>query len=443
MSLAPIFEFIIGLLFIWYLLSGVTMQVQEWLASALRWRAGDLYLAIQRMFGDKTLVDMFYFHPVIKGLSGKNQPVEQKPSYIPANQFSSVVENMLVSAGHELFLLRYSILGLQGSLKKIKGRDRMLVAARDYQRLMDMCFLTETSTQPENEGFNNLVTATIEKELANFAIRNPEIKADIESVQDNFTLIRNKVEAQFESLRMNSIIDQQTPPILAGMIVLGTISSSLGVLLNSMLAGVGREPREGGALVDIIGFKDNVEQWFNDSMDRLSGWYKRKAQLSAFIIGLVISLVFNIDSLELSERLWIEPVFRQSLQNSLGVEQGSFDEMDGAPSDMIMRIIQNEYYSIPVGWNFIESSAFPDGECAWAAHAPETFGFRIGSTCYKPVFGSGRTNGWLWILKKILGLLISAGVCTQGSSFWFDILKKFINVRLTGIKPGMNGMGAG
>jgi hypothetical protein len=41
-------------------------------------------------------------------------------------------------------------------------------------------------------------------------------------------------------------------------------------------------------------------------------------------------------------------------------------------------------------------------------------------------------TGWL---LKLLGFIITAVAGSQGSSFWFDILKKIINVRLTGIRP--------
>jgi hypothetical protein len=44
----------------------------------------------------------------------------------------------------------------------------------------------------------------------------------------------------------------------------------------------------------------------------------------------------------------------------------------------------------------------------------------------------GDLNGWL---VKILGMLIAGLAAAQGAPFWFDILKKFINVRGTGTNP--------
>ena len=57
----------------------------------------------------------------------------------------------------------------------------------------------------------------------------------------------------------------------------------------------------------------NLETWFNDAMDRLSGTYKRKAQLMAFIIGVILALILNVDSISVATSLWREPTLRQAI----------------------------------------------------------------------------------------------------------------------------------
>jgi ascorbate-specific PTS system EIIC-type component UlaA len=39
------------------------------------------------------------------------------------------------------------------------------------------------------------------------------------------------------------------------------------------------------------------------------------------------------------------------------------------------------------------------------------------------------------VLSKILGLLITAGAAMLGAPFWFDILKKVVNIRGVGVNP--------
>lgn len=47
---------------------------------------------------------------------------------------------------------------------------------------------------------------------------------------------------------------------------------------------------------DIDRFKALLEKWFNETMNRASGWYKRQAQLILFIIGIWVAYTFNVDT---------------------------------------------------------------------------------------------------------------------------------------------------
>jgi hypothetical protein len=50
-------------------------------------------------------------------------------------------------------------------------------------------------------------------------------------------------------------------------------------------------------------FTSKLETWFNESMDRVSGWYKRQVQVILFIIGIVIAVLFNVDTIEIAGKL--------------------------------------------------------------------------------------------------------------------------------------------
>jgi hypothetical protein len=41
-------------------------------------------------------------------------------------------------------------------------------------------------------------------------------------------------------------------------------------------------------------------------------------------------------------------------------------------------------------------------------------------------------SGWA---LKIFGILITGIAAAQGAPFWFDVLKKLINIRMTGANP--------
>jgi hypothetical protein len=64
---------------------------------------------------------------------------------------------------------------------------------------------------------------------------------------------------------------------------------------------------------DIEQFRENVEGWFNDGMDRVSGWYKRHTMAWQAAIGVALAIGLNIDALLITRTLWRDPALRASL----------------------------------------------------------------------------------------------------------------------------------
>jgi chromosome segregation ATPase len=58
---------------------------------------------------------------------------------------------------------------------------------------------------------------------------------------------------------------------------------------------------------DLSELNQAVESWFNRSMDRASGVYKRNAKAVGLIIGFAIAVGMNADSLHMIERLSTDP----------------------------------------------------------------------------------------------------------------------------------------
>jgi hypothetical protein len=56
--------------------------------------------------------------------------------------------------------------------------------------------------------------------------------------------------------------------------------------------------------------RKRIEDWFNDSMDRVSGWYKRTSHAWLWIIGIVLCLIVNADSISLFKVFWNDPTLR-------------------------------------------------------------------------------------------------------------------------------------
>jgi len=63
-------------------------------------------------------------------------------------------------------------------------------------------------------------------------------------------------------------------------------------------------------------FKLKVESWYDDVMDRSTGWYKRNTQYILLAIGLVIAVLFNADTISIYDKLSKDPSARLELMTS-------------------------------------------------------------------------------------------------------------------------------
>lgn len=64
---------------------------------------------------------------------------------------------------------------------------------------------------------------------------------------------------------------------------------------------------------ELEAFCDKLESWFDDSMHRVSGWYKRQTQFILFCIGLVLAVIFNVDTIDIAGRLSTDKDARDKL----------------------------------------------------------------------------------------------------------------------------------
>jgi hypothetical protein len=146
---------------------------------------------------------------------------------------------------------------------------------------------------------------------------------------------------------------------------------------------------------DVERLKTQIEIWFNNGMDRASGWYKRKTQWIQFFLGLCLVIFLNVDSVRIGRTLF---AINSPLRASLVESAKSFVVQPGGTNRPIKDVVEAiSTVSLPIGW-----SEFP-----------------------KP--------NQLPIV--LLGWLITAFAVSLGAPFWFDLLNKFVNVRASGKAP--------
>jgi hypothetical protein len=78
---------------------------------------------------------------------------------------------------------------------------------------------------------------------------------------------------------------------------------------------------------DVEKFKGKLENWFNDTMERCSGWYKRYTQVVLFILGLIVAVSFNVDTIAIHRVLSKDDHAREQLVQMAISKQQQYGEI--------------------------------------------------------------------------------------------------------------------
>ena len=150
--------------------------------------------------------------------------------------------------------------------------------------------------------------------------------------------------------------------------------------------------------------RQNIEDWYNSAMDRVSGWYKRRAQAFIAVIGLVLVVTANADTIGIARYLSTNKTARALIVSQAEAALRPAPGQSAAvPPDLKTALQQlDEEGALPLGWN-----------------RQSTRDWR----------GVPQTRGD-WALK-ILGLLLTTFAVSLGAPFWFDMLNKVMTVRST------------
>lgn len=192
-----------------------------------------------------------------------------------------------------------------------------------------------------------------------------------------------------------------------------TVDSMPESLKNSLYILAERAQKDGGDTQEQLQrFQREIEIWFDRSMERASGVYKRNARGVAILLGTAIAIGANADTVNIINRLSKDSMLRSTvnLYAQQLVEKNTPAKLDNLTN---LTKVQNEVgialdnLAVPFGWsepNRLEID--PEGNVLWPA-----------------------------FLTKVFGWLLSGVAISMGAVFWFDVLSKIINIRNAGKKP--------
>ncbi|MGC2236844.1 MAG: hypothetical protein WA584_11835 [Pyrinomonadaceae bacterium] len=359
-----ILDVVIGMVFIYLLLSLVCSTINEIIEAFANKRAEFLLQGVKDLLNDSDgtgLTAKLYEHPLVAALIQKrHSPKPLNPSYIPARNFALALMDIVSEA----------------------GKDKKSGSAG----------ATPTRALPAS-----IVVNTAPASTKTAVASPPAITSPLEGFRETVANFDNE-----------------------------DIRKALLPLIDA-------------AGSDAAKARENIENWFNSGMDKVSGWYKRRSQIIILIIGFIVAIFLNADSISISNQLWHDKPLRDSLVAA------SEEAVKNNPTETNTVVAASE--SVQTSCKGKEKKGICSDECLKNVNLPEcrldknlkrieSLGVPIGWSGSPLLSGpDGDLWGWLWSwIMKLFGLVITAFALSLGAPFWFDLLNKFVVIRST-VKP--------
>jgi hypothetical protein len=150
--------------------------------------------------------------------------------------------------------------------------------------------------------------------------------------------------------------------------------------------------------------KAELVAWFDNAMDRVSGYYKRWTQVISFVVALALAALLNVDAVHVATVLWEQPKLVEQLKIPTDTGTAAAGGT-GAPATDVKALLQEMDTTLPIGWQ--------NGR--WA--------------------GTFQSSNPSVFFIALIGWLITAVSTLFGAPFWFDMLQNFIRLKGTGPSP--------
>jgi hypothetical protein len=165
---------------------------------------------------------------------------------------------------------------------------------------------------------------------------------------------------------------------------------------------------------DATACNDAIERWYDGTMDRINGLYKRDTQIVLLFLGLILAIACNANLLRVAGTLWTSAAARDEV-NAVAQMYGCKDGANCNADKTYITArtdIEKNLKSLPLGYESFDPFDY------WKT-APGKFS--------KPLLAE-----WLFNLG---GWLLTAIAVSLGAPFWFDLVNKLVNIRMVGQKP--------
>ena len=278
------------------------------------------------------------------------------------------------------------------------------------------------------------------QDLAQKVWNHPLLKAlRRESWLDSIPILRrfrSEIEGADPDLKhgRSAYIPKETFTTALLAVIAGQPPADVTALRSQIRTLVDVQPKEAlSALVadapDLEKAKERIQAWFEATMDRVGGWYKRWAQLALLIVGFLVAFLVGVDSVAITRALWANPDLRKGVADAAAeyveANQEKFaaarPEQEPSPNEPTAEQVLAGLRDLTEDLQAQRLPLFPWGQ---------------------PVVEDSRSAGcftvgawWKNLRLHLLGFFLTALAATLGAQFWFDLLTKLVKLRAAGSPP--------
>ncbi|HUZ91918.1 MAG TPA: hypothetical protein VMU78_08470, partial [Methylocella sp.] len=230
------------------------------------------------------------------------------------------------------------------------------------------------------------------RDLYNHALVNPLASGTAKKIKD-FKHTPAYIDSRQFALAFYNALEKKTPQAAAGQTP--SADDVIGKITDPQLR-TAMEALWDISAKDADAFKHNIAVWFDNSMDRLTGWYKRWTQWMSFVVALAIAALFNVNVLYESAQIWTRPAVITDLA-ALHFEAGGEAMKPDQAATTASSLFNALEPAFLIGW----------------VKGPEP-------------------HDWQSWYIAIASWILVAGATLFGASFWIDILQNITQLKGTG-----------
>ena len=342
-----ILDVVIGVVVIYLQLSLVCTAINELVALWLKKRAKELEKGIRGLLASQELGDKFYEHPLIKGL----RPDGRKPSYIPARTFSLALMDIVRRASFDGTVTAATQAVAEKEKAQVSAQaafdaaDTALKEAEKVRKAADAAVTAAgaadvlTATKVAQDAANQEAAAKaakVDAETKSNAAKKAKTDADTYLTQvtndakaaklaeTTAQTAEAKAKEKPKDTELKKTAEDARQKANEAADKLAPSAASLLTEAREKVAGAPGSVVPPQLKVALLALMDNagtsltkaqanVEQWFDDAMDRVSGVYKRKSHVFVVTIAVLVTVFANVDTLQVADSLSHDKAVRDSL----------------------------------------------------------------------------------------------------------------------------------